>query len=213
MATLPPTRLDADTIRRGTRHLRQVDARLQPIIAKAGRCSLRSRQTIYESLFRAVLFQQLAGAAASAILKRVCAPNAGRIPSPTQFLDMPEEQLRAAGLSRQKLSYLRDLADAFACGRLRPQQLARMHDSDIVETVTTVRGIGEWTAHMLLIFCLQRPDVLPVGDYGVRKGMQRVYGLQELPKPGEMEQLAAPWRPYRSLGAWYMWRSLEIDLP
>ncbi len=209
----PALRLDAQGVRIGMRHLRKVDPRLRTIVDAAGPCALRSRATIYEALFRSVLFQQLAGAAATTILKRVCAPYGTRIPTPAQLLAAPDEQLRAAGLSRQKLSYLRDLAAAFADGRLRPQQLARRSDEDIVAAVTTVHGIGEWTAHMLLIFCLRRPDVLPVGDYGVRKGMQRVYELADLPKPPEMHRIAEPWRPYRSLGAWYLWRSLEIELP
>jgi len=115
--------------------------------------------------------------------------------------------MRLAGLSRQKLAYLRDLASAFADGWLRPQALVRLSDEELVRAVTTVRGVGEWTAHMLLIFSLGRPDVLPVGDFGVRKGMQRVYGLRHLPDPRKMERIAAPWRPYRTIGSWYLWRS------
>jgi len=213
MPSLSPIRLEPAEIRRGVRHLRKVDPVLRPVVAAAETFALPSRATIYEALFRAVLFQQLAGAAANAIFKRVCAPSGGRVPSAVEFLAMPDEHLRGAGLSRQKLSYLRDLAAAFAEGRLRPQQLARMSDDQIIDAVTTVRGVGEWTAHMLLIFCLRRSDVLPVGDYGVRKGMQRLYALADLPKPAEMERIAEPWRPYRSLGAWYLWRSLEIDRP
>jgi len=193
----------------GIRHLRRVDIRLARIIDQVGPCTLRPRGRTYHSLFRAVLYQQLAGNAAAAIERRVCEPFGGCVPPPADFLRMPEAPLLRAGLSRQKLSYLRDLASAFADGRLRPQALARLIDDDLVRAVTTVRGIGEWTAHMLLIFSLGRPEVLPVGDYGVRKGMQRLYRLRDLPDPRTMERIAAPWRPYRSIGSWYIWRSID----
>ena len=117
------------------------------------------------------------------------------------------------GLSRQKIAALRALAGAFSDGSLNGRRLFRMEDAAVVDAVTRVRGIGDWTAHMLLIFSLGRPDVLPVGDYGIRKGAQRVYGLRELPKPARLERLAEPWRPYRSVGAWYLWRATEIELP
>ena len=204
-----PTRLTPQVLQVGTRHLRRVDLRLARVIDRVGPCTLRPRSRIYHSLFRAVLYQQLAGSAAAAIERRVCAPFGGRIPPPADFLGAPDGHLVSAGLSRQKLSYLRDLASAFADGRLRPQALVRLSNDDLVREVTTVRGIGEWTAHMLLIFSLGRPDVLPVGDYGVRKGMQRLYRLRDLPNPHTMERIAAPWRPYRTIGSWYIWRSID----
>jgi DNA-3-methyladenine glycosylase II len=186
---------------------------LARIIDQVGPCTLRPRGQIYHSLFCAILYQQLAGNAAAAIERRVCAAFAGRIPPPADFLRTPDAPLRLAGLSRQKLAYLRDLASAFADGWLRPQALVRLSDEELVRAVTTVRGVGEWTAHMLLIFSLGRPDVLPVGDYGVRKGMQRVYRLRNLPDPRKMERIAAPWRPYRTIGSWYIWRSsAEVTL-
>ena len=184
--------------------------RLAGVIERVGPCTLRPRNQIYRSLVRAILYQQLAGKAAAAIERRVCALFSGRIPPPEVFLRTPDAPLLAAGLSRQKLSYLRDVAGGFADGRLRPQRLARLPDVDVVTAVTALRGIGEWTAHMLLIFSLGRPDVLPVGDYGVRKGMQHLYGLRQLPAPRTMERIAAPWRPYRSIGAWYIWRSTDV---
>ncbi len=208
-AAAPPGRLTPQVLQVGTRHLRRVDLRLARIIDQVGPCTLRSRGRVYHSLFRAVLYQQLAGSAAAAIERRVCVPFGGRIPSPADFLSAPDAPLLQAGLSRRKLSYLRDLASAFAAGRLRPRALARLSDEELVRAVTTVRGIGEWTAHMLLIFSLGRPDVLPVGDYGVRKGMQRLYRLRSLPKPHTMERIAAPWRPYRTIGSWYIWRSID----
>ncbi|MGD0946548.1 MAG: DNA-3-methyladenine glycosylase 2 family protein [Candidatus Binatia bacterium] len=204
-----PTRLTPQALQVGARHLRRVDLRLARIIDQVGPCTLQPRGRIYHSLFRAVLYQQLAGNAAAAIERRVCRAFGGRLPSPADFLRAADAPLLQAGLSRQKLSYLRDLASAFAAGRLRPQALARLSDEELVRAVTTVRGVGEWTAHMLLIFSLGRPDVLPVGDYGVRKGMQRLYRLRSLPKPHTMERITAPWRPYRTIGSWYIWRSID----
>jgi DNA-3-methyladenine glycosylase II len=191
-------------------HLRAADPRLAAVIDKVGACQLKPQGQIYEALFRSVLYQQLAGSAAAAIMRRVCEPYGGKIPAPADFLRAADEQLRAAGLSRQKMKYLRELAAAFAEGRLNARSLARLDDDALVTAVTAVHGIGEWTAHMLLMFCLGRPDVLPVGDYGVRKAMQRLYRMRELPKAARMHKVAKLWRPYRTVAAWYLWRSLEI---
>lgn len=204
-------RLTPEVLQAGTAHLHRTDPRLGAVIDRVGTCTLRPRRQIYRSLFRAVLYQQLAGNAAAAILRRVCEPFGGTIPPPADFLRTGEARLRAAGLSRQKRTYLRALATAFASGALRAHQLARLPDDEVIAAVTTVHGIGEWTAHMLLIFSLGRPDVLPVGDYGVRQGMQRLYRLRELPKPHTMERVATPWRPYRSIASWYLWRSIDQD--
>ncbi len=205
-------RLSRQVIDIGVSHLREADPRLAAIIKRVGACTLRPRGQIYQSLFRSVLYQQLAGNAAAAIERRVKACFGGITPPPAEFLAANTDALRAAGLSRQKLAYLCDLAAHFADGRLNARRLARLGDDDLIGAVTTVHGIGEWTAHMLLIFSLGRPDVLPVGDYGVRKGVQRLYRLHELPKPDKMERIAAPWRPYRSLASWYLWRSVDGDL-
>jgi DNA-3-methyladenine glycosylase II len=196
-------------LRAGTDHLHGADERLAAVIDQVGACTLRRRGGIYHTLFRAVLYQQLAGKAAAAIERRVYAHFGGTPPAPREFLEAEAAELQGAGLSRQKLAYLRDLSEKFAGGQLRPQRLARLSDDDIVRAVTAVHGIGEWTAHMLLISSLGRPDVLPVGDYGIRKGMQLLYRLRELPKPLTMERIAAPWRPYRSIASWYIWRSMD----
>jgi DNA-3-methyladenine glycosylase II len=206
-------RLSPEILEAGTRHLRSADRRLTAVIDRVGPCALRPRKGIYQALFHSVLYQQLAGNAAAAIERRVKAHFGGVVPTPEDFLQGDPDALRSAGLSRQKLAYLRDLAAHFADGRLRAQRLARMPDDELIAAVTTVHGIGEWTAHMLLIFSLGRPDVLPVGDYGVRKGMQQLYRLRELPKPQKMERVAAPWRPYRSIASWYLWRSLDVGPP
>ena len=208
-AARPVVRLSPPVIAAGVTHLRRTDPRLGAVIQRVGACAMRPRGQIYQSLFRSVLYQQLAGNAAAAIERRVKALFGGVTPAPAEFLGASAEALRGAGLSRQKQAYLRDLAAHFADGRLEARRLARLPDDDLIGAVTTVHGIGEWTAHMLLIFSLGRPDVLPVGDYGVRKGMQRLYRLRDLPKRDKMERIAAPWRPYRSIAAWYLWRSLD----
>jgi DNA-3-methyladenine glycosylase II len=205
-------RLDAAGLERGRRHLRRRDSRLAPVISKVGRCGIEPLGDPYRALLRSVIYQQLAGSAASAIAGRLRARYRGRYPRPEVLLEASDAELRGVGLSRQKTATLRAIATAFSDGSLDPRRLRRMDDAAVVEAVTQVRGVGEWTAHMLLIFSLGRPDVLPVGDYGVRTGAMHLYGLDDLPKPAELEQLTAAWRPWRSVGSWYLWRH-EAILP
>jgi DNA-3-methyladenine glycosylase II len=167
-------------------------------------------------LSRAIFFQQLAGPAARAILGRVLASldaDEDNWYTAERFLAASDDQLRAAGLSRQKMAYLRDLADKFATGALSEDGFEELDDEAVIQRVSAVKGIGRWTGEMFLIFSLGRPDVLPVDDLGVRRGMQITYALSDLPKPDEMRRIAEPWRPYRSAGTWYMWRSLGVALP
>lgn len=208
----PPPKLDAELLEKARRRLRRRDARLGALIREVGACGIRPQGDPYRALVHSVIYQQLAGAAAGAIAARLRARSRGRYPSPERLLASRDRELRAVGLSRQKIAALRAVAAAFAEGRLSNRRLARMEDAAVVEAVTQVRGIGEWTAHMLLIFSLGRPDVLPVGDYGVRKGAMRLYGLAGLPQRAELEALAEPWRPYRSIASWYLWRH-EAILP
>jgi 3-methyladenine DNA glycosylase/8-oxoguanine DNA glycosylase len=133
--------------------------------------------------------------------------------TPEQLLALGEEPLRAAGLSRQKTAYMRDLSEKFASGELREDEFEGEEDEEVIRKASSVKGIGRWTAEMFLIFSLGRPDVLPVDDLGVRRGFQITYGLDELPKPEEMRRIAEVWRPYRSVGTWYMWRCLGVALP
>jgi len=133
----------------------------------------------------------------------------GRIPSPQALLALPEARLREAGLSRQKAACVRGVAEAFAERRLDARRLRRLGDEAVVEALTQLRGVGEWTAHMLLISSFGRPDVLPVGDYGVRKAAMLLYDLAALPKPPELEAIGEAWRPYRSVASWYLWRHLD----
>ena len=197
-------------------HLRAADAVLARVIDGVGALTLEPRDGAFRMLSRAIFFQQLAGPAARAILGRVLATlgaDEDNWYAPAQLLAASDEQLRAAGLSRQKMVYLRDLADKFASGDLSEGVLHEFDDEEVIKRVSAVKGIGRWTGEMFLIFSLGRPDVLPVDDLGVRRGMQIAYALVDLPKPDEMRSIAESWRPYRSAGTWYMWRSLGVALP
>ena len=197
-------------------HLRQADSVLARVIDSIGPFTLEPTSGSYRALARSIFFQQLAGPAARAIMKRVLdllGTDDERYFTPEQFLAASDEDLRAAGLSRQKLAYLRDLAAKFASGELREDEFAALDDEDVIQRVASVKGIGRWTAEMFLIFSLGRPDVLPVDDLGVRRGFQETYSLDGLPSPEQMRTIAEPWRPYRSAGTWYMWRSLGVALP
>ncbi len=197
-------------------HLRGADPALARVIEAVGPFTLEPRDGSFRNLSRAIFFQQLAGPAARAIMNRVLAAlgtDEERFFAPEQLLGATDEQLRGAGLSRQKTAYLRDLAEKFASSQLREDDFAALDDEEVIQRVSSVKGIGRWTGEMFLIFTLGRPDVLPVDDLGVRRGFQITYALGELPKPEEMQRIAEPWRPYRSMGTWYMWRSLGVALP
>lgn len=183
---------------------------MRAVIQRHGRPQLQRSRNHFQSLLRAIVYQQLNGRAASTIYGRFrdLFPG-GAHPSPAQVLAVPERGLRAVGLSAAKASYVRDLAAHFDRGELVAARFARMTDQALIQHLTRVKGVGVWSVHMFLMFGLNRPDVLPVGDYGVRSGMQIFFGLPELPRPAHMEELAAPWAPYRSIGSWYMWRVVE----
>jgi len=198
---------DADSARA---HLVKADPVMRDIIKRVGPLAIEARGQPYEALLRSVLYQQLAGAAAAAIERRFLAIFDDRIPTPGQLADVSDEALRAAGVSRQKASYMRSIAEHFASGRLEDRKLRRASDDDVIAAVTDIKGIGRWTADMLLMFCLGRPDVLPVGDLGVRNSMQAAYGLDEPPDADTMARIAECWRPYRSAGTWYLWRRGDI---
>ena len=206
-------RIDGVLVERGRRALRRKDAVLGDVIRRVGRCELERRGDPYRYLVRSVLHQQITGKAAAAIEKRLKASFGGRVPAPAQLRRAPVESLRAAGLSRQKVESLQAIATAFDERVLDARRLARLEEGAVVELVTQIRGVGEWTAHMLLMFSLGRPDILPVGDYGVRKAARDLYGLADLPKRAELEALAEPWRPYRSVATWYLWRSMDPVAP
>ncbi|MGH7335536.1 MAG: DNA-3-methyladenine glycosylase family protein [Candidatus Rokuibacteriota bacterium] len=197
--------------RRAIRHLKRTDPILGRLIMQVGPCGyqLRSDGAHFDHLMRAIVYQQLSGKAAATIHARVQALYGGRAPTPAELAGTPPAHLRRAGLSRQKLGYLKDLARRAATGRLPLDVLDALPDEAVIEALTAVRGVGVWTAQMFLMFRLGRLDVLPVLDLGIQKGMRHTYGLRRLPKPVHMERIAAAWRPYRSVACWYLWRALE----
>ena len=197
-------------------HLRKSDPTLAGVIKSVGPFTMEPRDGSFRSLARAIFFQQLAGPAARAIMNRVLASlgtDEERFFEPKLFLSATDEQLRGAGLSRQKMAYLRDLSEKFDSGELTEDEFEHEDDETVIVKASSVKGIGRWTAEMFLIFSLGRPDVLPVDDLGVRRGFQITYGLADLATPEEMRGIAEPWRPYRSVGTWYMWRCLGVELP
>ncbi len=199
-----------DEARRAARHLARSDPVLAGVVRAVGPCTLAPRRgrDHFGSLARSIVFQQLSGKAAETIHGRFRALFA-RPPAPRDVLDLPPDRLRAAGLSTAKVLAVRDLADAALSGRVTLPVPRRLLEEEIVARLTSVRGIGRWTAEMFLIFHLRRPDVLPVGDLGLRKAVARAYGLRRQPEPERLERLAAPWRPYRTYATWYLWRSLD----
>jgi DNA-3-methyladenine glycosylase II len=195
--------------------LADADPVMAGLIARIGPMSIekrrrgRPRGDAYGALLRAIVGQQLSAKAAATIFDRVLALYDGRMPSAAELLETDEEALRGAGLSGRKVEYLRDLAGHVVSGELEVDRLGDLTDEKVVEEITAVRGLGVWTAHMFLIFHLEREDVLPVGDLGVRNAIKAEYGLDELPTPEEMERLAEPWRPHRTLASLYLWESLS----
>lgn len=187
---------------------------LQPLVAAHGPCALkpRWRMTPYVALAQAVISQQISGSAAIRIRDRLIGlfPDSD-FPTPEQVLAAEEATLRSVGLSRQKISYLRDIALHAQTGVIpaRRGTLTRLSDEEIVQRLLPIRGIGRWTVEMLLIFTLGRLDVLPVDDYGVRKGYSRLTGRQDLIAPRELRRIGESWAPYRSIAAWYLWRAAQ----
>lgn len=174
----------------------------------------RSRDT-FGSLGRAIVYQQLSGNAAGTIYRRLLElfGNRRRFPRPPQILATSEADLRSVGLSRAKASFLHDLARHFDDGRIVPRRFRRASNEEIAAALTQVKGVGPWSVDMFLIFALNRPDVLPVGDLGIRKGMQGYFRKRSLPEAPAMRRMAEPWRPYRTVASWYMWRVAEDGLP
>ncbi len=176
------------------------------------RMAIRRRR--FQALARAIIFQQLAGRAAAAIYERFIALFPGRsFPTPAQVLAVSDDELRRAGLSRQKSMYLRDLAAHVANKSLNFHRFGAMSDDEIIVELTRVKGIGRWTAEMFLMFNLGRPDVLPLDDLGVRIAARQAYKLSALPTKRELEQIGERWRPYRSVATWYLWQSTRVVLP
>jgi DNA-3-methyladenine glycosylase II len=204
--------LSQEEIARARRHLMRRDPRLGALIKRVGPCALPDARTRapFAALVRAILSQQLSGKAADTIHGRVVALVGGIDGlTPAALLAVDPAALRAAGVSRPKISYLRDLAERVCDGRLDLEALEDQADEDVISAITAVKGLGRWSAEMFLMFRLNRPDVFPVADLGIVKGVQKLLGLKRRPKPRTMIRAAEPWRPYRSVAAWYLWRIHE----
>ena len=198
---------------RARRHLTRRDPKLAEIIRKVGPCRLGSGPQMppFVALAYAIASQQLSVKAADTIFRRFCdlfPPD--RIPDPARLVALPPDVVRAAGFSRPKVAFLQDLAAQVVEQRLPLESLHALSDDEVLERLTAVKGIGRWTAEVFLVFRLGRLDVFPADDLGLMKAMQQVYGLRTRPSRDRMMKMAETWRPYRSVAAWYLWRSLSI---
>jgi len=193
------------------RHLKRVDPVLARVIESVGPCRIRISEegTHFLALARSIVFQQLSGKAASTILSRVHALYPDNTPTPDALLATNDEQLRGAGLSRQKIGYLRDLSSKVTTGALPLDQVETMDDDDLIDHLVQVKGIGRWTAQMFLMFRLGRPDVLPELDLGIQNAIKRAYRKRKRPTPKQVASIGAKWAPHRTVASWYLWRSLE----
>jgi len=190
-------------------HLKKCDTVLASIITRVGSYKIAYREPTFQALARAIVFQQLSTKAASTIYGRLEEAAGGAI-TPEAIQNLSVGEMRRAGLSKQKIGYIRDLAEHVISGKVVFANLHRMSDKEVIAALTDIKGIGEWTAHMFLIFALRRPNVLATGDLGVRTAVQLAYRKRKLPTPKQMEKIGASWHPYRSVACWYLWRSLEF---
>ena len=197
-------------MKQAIQHLRASDPVLAAIIEQVGDCGIRFRAPDFETLVKSIVSQQLSGRVAAVIFARLLAAAKGVL-TPEAILKLRPSRMRALGLSNQKTAYIRDLARRTRAGEIVFEDLAALPDHEVIARLTEVKGVGVWTVHMFLIFALQRTDVLPTGDLGIRNAIRKAYQLAELPTPAEMEKMAARWRPYCSVASWYLWRSLETD--
>ena len=197
------------------RALRTADPVISDLIDRYGPYKPRPSSDPYASLIHGIMHQQLAGPAARTIMGRMLAIYGGdaRTPTPTEILATPDLTFREAGVSRQKASYLKHLAAHVAAGDLDFAAMDALNDDDVIHRLVAVHGIGEWTAHMFLMFQLGRPNVLPVGDLGVRKGMRTAYRLRTMPTQKQAQKIGAVWSPYASVASWYMWRVADTVTP
>jgi DNA-3-methyladenine glycosylase II len=195
-------------MRSALKHLRKSDPILAGIIQRVGAFAIQYREPSFETLVRSIVYQQLSGRVASVIFARLHAAAGEPSLTPAGILKLRPDKMRRLGLSAQKTLYIRELAKHTRKGRVVFESLAEAEDAAVIEHLVKVKGIGIWTAQMFLMFALRREDVLPVADLGIRTAMKRAYGLADLPKPAEMERIAAAWKPYSSIACWYLWRSL-----
>ena len=203
-------RRKVNSYRKAINHLKRSDPVMAAIIERIGPCRIEYGEPTFHSLAEAILYQQLNGKAAVTIFNRFTAL-AGNPLTPEGILKLTDAQMREVGLSRQKTAYLRDLAEKTQAGLMEFERMPELSDDDVIAHLTQVKGVGVWTAHMFLMFTLKRPDVLPVGDYGVQAAIKKHYKKRKWPKPAVMEKIAKPWSPYRSIACWYLWKSMDVQ--
>jgi DNA-3-methyladenine glycosylase II len=193
------------------RHLRAADPVMARVVEAVGPCRFKPRAegTHFDALVRSIVYQQISGKAAATILGRLHEIYGGRAPAPEELLATDEERLRAAGLSRQKQAYLRDLAEKCAGGGVPLEAIDSLPDDEVVAALVSVKGVGRWTAEVFMMFRLGRADVLPTADLGIQKAIQRAYRLRKLPPPRRVAEIGACWAPHRTIASWYLWRSLD----
>ena len=195
-------------MRKALAHLKSSDPVLASIIERVGPCRITYREPVFASLVRSIVFQQLNGRAAAKIYDRLVQAAGGEL-TPEALSKMTDAEYRAAGISPQKLSYLRDLAARTASGEINFARLPQLSDAEVIEHLTRVKGVGAWTAQMFLIFALRRTNIMPTNDLGVQLAIKRYYRKRQLPKPQHILKLAKNWEPYCSVACWYLWRSMD----
>lgn len=197
--------------RQAAAYLRQADRLLQPVIDRVGPCTIRPHTDYYQELVDSIISQQLSVQAARSIEIRFCGLFGGKFPTAGQILTKDVETLRSIGFSYAKARYVLDLAEHVVAGKIRFEDLPQLSNQAIITELTAVKGIGVWTAHMFLMFCMGRTDVLPTGDLGIRNGVSRLYGLTDAPTPQQVSEMAARnhWHPYESIASWYIWQALD----
>jgi DNA-3-methyladenine glycosylase II len=192
-----------------TRHLKECDPVLKRIIEEVGACTLKSSSNHFLTLIEAIVWQQLSWKAAGKIYDKLLAQIGTRRPKPADFLSASKSKLLRAGLSRRKADYVLEVSSYLESGRFKRDRIQKLTDEEAIRTLTMIRGVGRWTAEMFLVFGLNRMDVFPFGDLGLKKVVRRRYGLKGLPGKDELEDITRPWRPYRTVGAWYLWSSSD----
>ena len=185
------------------------DPKLAKIIKQVGPFNVRITKNRYQSLIEAIVTQQLAGAAANSIITKFRRLYSSNFPKPIDVIHTPNSKLRTTGLSRMKITYIKELSKKIEEKHVNLRTISNLTDEEVVDCLTSVKGIGRWTAEMFLIFSLGRLDVLPVGDLGLKKGIQQLFSLDELPKEEQIEKFAKRWRPYRTVATWYLWKGLK----
>jgi DNA-3-methyladenine glycosylase II len=203
--------IDEKVIKEAAEYLTKHDPKLAPVIKRHGLCTIRPHKNYYQELVDSIISQQLSVKAARAIEQRFQDMFGGHFPAPEEILTKDLEELRAIGFSYAKGRYVQDLAQKILDGEVKFDTIDSLSNDEVVTELTAVKGVGEWTAHMFLMFCMGRSDVLPVGDLGIRNGVRELYGFTDAPSPDDIRDITKKynWHPYESIASWYVWQSLD----